>query len=225
MSMASSELTDSTTDKKTMSLQVAAAEAAATASEDMTASSSSFTPSPYIAATVPDTTRYTVAKDHHDASHPVVAIRPEASYAASGSIQPAHIQEGAHLEVNHSIVAISKDTAEDTQEEPWIVEKTNMTEPFKTYQETIRSMVDRHTTLPLESYIHELAALTHVLVICKNQHSGITENIFSLELLKRLAASLASDLLCNVNFEQEFTRLSTSTSPSSGTPPRQTVNL
>lgn len=64
-------------------------------------------------------------------------------------------------------------------------------------------MVEQHTTLPLESYIYELAALTNVLVVCKNQHNVIAEKIFTLNLLKYLNDKPASDLIRNFELGQE----------------------
>ncbi|CAO3677371.1 unnamed protein product [Rhizopus stolonifer] len=64
-------------------------------------------------------------------------------------------------------------------------------------------MVEQHTTLPLESYIHELEALTNILVVCKNEHSTIAEKIFMLDLLRRLGDTLASDIIRNFEFGQK----------------------
>ncbi|KAI8884141.1 hypothetical protein K501DRAFT_271947 [Backusella circina FSU 941] len=46
-----------------------------------------------------------------------------------------------------------------------------------------------HKCLPIESYVHELASLTHIFFLCKNQHSEIAEKIFTLDLLKELAST------------------------------------
>lgn len=37
--------------------------------------------------------------------------------------------------------------------------------------------------------MHELASLTHIFFLCKNQHSEIAEKIFTLDLLKELAST------------------------------------
>ncbi|ORX56231.1 hypothetical protein DM01DRAFT_1016535 [Hesseltinella vesiculosa] len=82
-------------------------------------------------------------------------------------------------------------------------------------------MVEEHTTLPLESYVQELATLTNILIVCKNQHSAIAEKIFTLDLLKQLGDVLISDLARNLHFGQQdymainshITQISESISP------------
>lgn len=68
---------------------------------------------------------------------------------------------------------------------------------------TVYEVVDQDATLPLESDIQELAALTHIFVVCKNEHSAIAEKIFTLDLLKTLGNKLVSDLIRNVWFGQK----------------------
>lgn len=60
---------------------------------------------------------------------------------------------------------------------------------FREYQLTVSNIIEKHGSLPVESYIHELTSLTHILFLCKNQHSEVAERIFSLNLLKELSSS------------------------------------
>ncbi|KAF7724286.1 hypothetical protein EC973_001187 [Apophysomyces ossiformis] len=148
MSMASSELMDTTTSKNIESLQEAA-----TASTTAVIASN---PSPTTAT----------------ASH---TTAPEAS-ASHPSVPATSTEHNSHLAVENNILTISRVAIDDnTIGEPWIVNDKN--------QQAIHEMVDQHTTLPLESYIQELAALTHILVVCKNQYSTIVEKMFTLDLL------------------------------------------
>ncbi|RCI05442.1 hypothetical protein CU098_007291, partial [Rhizopus stolonifer] len=106
--------------------------------------------------------------------------------------------------LENNIVTITRAAIDDdTIGEPWIVNEKDVASLFKRYQHAIHDMVEQHTTLPLESYIYELAALTNVLVVCKNQHNVIAEKIFTLNLLKYLNDKPASDLIRNFELGQE----------------------
>ncbi|KAI8335877.1 hypothetical protein BC941DRAFT_354975 [Chlamydoabsidia padenii] len=108
------------------------------------------------------------------------------------------------FELENNVVKINMvGSNDDTEEEKWIFNHKNITSLFKSYQQTVHKMVEQHTTLPLESYIHELAALTNILVICKNQHSALAEKIFTLDLLKHLSDELTSALTREIQFSQK----------------------
>ncbi|CAO3703644.1 unnamed protein product [Rhizopus stolonifer] len=71
---------------------------------------------------------------------------------------------------------------------PWIYKDINISRLFNKYQIAVCNIIKKHENLPIESYVHELASLTHIFFLCKNQHSDIAEKIFSLDLLKDLAS-------------------------------------
>ncbi|KAI8077892.1 uncharacterized protein B0P05DRAFT_491808 [Gilbertella persicaria] len=74
----------------------------------------------------------------------------------------------------------------DTDDNPWIFEDINISHLFRKYQATVSEILMKHKTLPLESYVHELASLTHIFFLCKDQHSEIAEKVFSLDTLQQL---------------------------------------
>ncbi|CAO3697691.1 unnamed protein product [Rhizopus stolonifer] len=85
------------------------------------------------------------------------------------------------------------DNSGDVSDDPWFFRSNNITRLFKDYQSIVQSLVSKHEALPLESYINELAALTHILVLNKHQHSSIAKMVFSDELLDDLAESMISE--------------------------------
>lgn len=80
-------------------------------------------------------------------------------------------------------------TDDDIKNHPWIYKGVDISELFREYQLTVSNIIEKHGSLPVESYIHELASLTHILFLCKDQHSEIAERIFSSNLLKELSSS------------------------------------
>ncbi|KAG0763245.1 hypothetical protein G6F57_006533 [Rhizopus arrhizus] len=65
----------------------------------------------------------------------------------------------------------------------------------------VHDLINKHTKLPLEPYINALAALSHILILNKHQHSSIATKVFSIELLEELAASLSSE---SMNYNLDF---------------------
>ncbi|KAG1175062.1 hypothetical protein G6F70_006381 [Rhizopus microsporus] len=65
-------------------------------------------------------------------------------------------------------------------------------------------MILKYQTLPIESYIHELAAHTHTIVLCKNHQSHIAERVFSKSLLADLTSDLASEV---IDLDQQYNLL------------------
>ncbi|CAO3601320.1 unnamed protein product [Absidia cylindrospora] len=100
------------------------------------------------------------------------------------------------------------DNSGDIGDDPWFFRGNNITRMFKDYQSIVQSLVRKHSALPLESYINELAALTHILLLNKHQHSSISKKVFSVELLDDLAVSLVSesmDYSLSMNEQQYMT--------------------
>ncbi|KAG1208506.1 hypothetical protein G6F35_010831 [Rhizopus arrhizus] len=84
---------------------------------------------------------------------------------------------------------------------PWIFRGKNITLMFENYKSVVHDLINKHTKLPLEPYINELAALSHILILNKHQHSSIITKVFSIELLEELAASLSSE---SMNYNLDF---------------------
>lgn len=84
---------------------------------------------------------------------------------------------------------------------PWIFRGKNITLMFENYKSVVHDLINKHTKLPLEPYINELAALSHILILNKHQHSSIATKVFSIELLEELAASLSSE---SMNYNLDF---------------------
>ncbi|KAG1145456.1 hypothetical protein G6F37_005522 [Rhizopus arrhizus] len=111
---------------------------------------------------------------------------------------------------------------------PWMFKNTNVTQLFGFYQAIIRGMIHKHQTLPIESYIHELAAHTHTFVLCKNQQSSIAERVFSKSLLTDLTTDLVSEVVdLDLPFPQEelFTLTTTLFNLALGTTTREQTML
>ncbi|KAG0172220.1 hypothetical protein DFQ30_010914 [Apophysomyces sp. BC1015] len=133
---------------------------------------------------------------------------PEAATSTTPIHEDTNSSDDTCFEVDNKFVIVSADIDED----PWILQNTDITRLFKTYQAAVRGIILKHETLPVESYTHELAFLTHVLILCKNQHRIIADGIFSLDLLKKLAAPLTLECI-NMNLDfphQHFMTITTS---------------
>lgn len=89
---------------------------------------------------------------------------------------------------------------------PWIFQNKNVILSFKDYQSIVQSLISKHEALPLKSYINELIALTHILVLNKNQHSPTAKKVFAGELLDDLTEFIVSESM-NYNLtmsEQQY---------------------
>lgn len=82
---------------------------------------------------------------------------------------------------------------EQINNESYIFKDVNVSRLFSKYQNAVSNIIEKHKCLPIESYVHELASLTHIFFLCKNQHSEIAEKIFTLDLLKELASTPETD--------------------------------
>lgn len=142
--------------------------------------------------------------------------RLASSHSANNSIQQTldsdessvpHTNDSTNetrLSINDETVILHEETTPVCKATPWIFSNTNITQLFKLYQGIIRDMVLQHETLPVESYVHELAAYTHTLVLCKDQQSSIAERVFTRPLLNELTDHLISEVLdLDLPFPQE----------------------
>lgn len=101
------------------------------------------------------------------------------------------------VEVKDYLISIISNftNEEDTNNNPWIYKDSNISHLFHKYQAATSEILVKHKALPVKSYIHELASLTHILFLCKDQHSEISEKILSLETLQELMTSLEQEVL------------------------------
>ncbi|KAG1463931.1 hypothetical protein G6F56_005187 [Rhizopus delemar] len=132
------------------------------------------------------------------------------------------------LVINDDVIILHEDTGSCKPGNPLMFKNTNVTQLFRSYQAIIRGMILKHQTLPIESYIHELAAHTHTLILCKNQHSPIAERVFSKSLLIDLTTNLVSEVVdLDLLFPQEelFTLTTTLSSLALGTTTREQTML
>ncbi|KAG0176913.1 hypothetical protein DFQ28_006716 [Apophysomyces sp. BC1034] len=128
----------------------------------------------------------------------IVTDTSDTSHTPNGS-NAFTIQE-MHIQLDDSFINMTKD---DTDDDPWIYNNINISRLFKVYQTTVIDIIRTHKTIPLESYIHELAALTHIIILCKDQHSLIAQNVFSLDLLQDLSSPDLHAMNLNLDFSVE----------------------
>jgi hypothetical protein len=119
---------------------------------------------------------------------------PAASSVSSAPNKPISLSNTTLLEMNDPLISIRADfiNEKDTGNNPRIFKDINISHLFKKYQTAVSKILIKQKTLPVESYVHELASLTHVFFPCKNQHSQMAERNFSLDLRKDLTISLES---------------------------------
>lgn len=101
------------------------------------------------------------------------------------------------LEVRDYLISVMTNfvNEEDTNDNPWMFKDINISHLFRKYQAATSEILVKHKTLLVESYVHDLASLTHILFLCKDQHSEIAEKVFSLETLQQLTAFLERKIL------------------------------
>ncbi|KAI7903722.1 uncharacterized protein BX663DRAFT_485824 [Cokeromyces recurvatus] len=103
---------------------------------------------------------------------------------------PTSLTNLTFLNIHNHLIDIRKSflNEEDMKNHPWLYKDINISRLFNKYQIAVCNIIQKHESLPIESYVHELASLTHIFFLCKNQHSEIAEKIFSLDLLKDLTS-------------------------------------
>jgi hypothetical protein len=107
------------------------------------------------------------------------------------------------LEVRDYLISVMTNfvNEEDTNDSPWMFKDINISHLFRKYQAATSEILVKHKALPVESYVHELASLTRILFLCKDQHSEIAEKVFSLETLQQLTAFLERKI---INYNLDF---------------------
>jgi hypothetical protein len=164
--------------------------------------------------------------------HQATAIALAGSDEAIGSTRVSHDDSNTNetrLAIDDDVIILHEDTSPVCKpDSPWMFKNTNVTQLFRSYQAIIRGMIHKHQTLPIESYIHELAAHTHTFVLCKNQQSSIAERVFSKSLLTDLTTDLVSEVVdLDLPFPQEelFTLTTTLSNLALGTTTREQTML
>ncbi|CAO3683839.1 unnamed protein product [Rhizopus stolonifer] len=85
------------------------------------------------------------------------------------------------LEVKDYLISIMSDFLnEGNKDDSWMFKDINVNHLFRKYQAAISKILMKHKTLSVEFYVHELASLTHIFFLCKDQHSEIAGKIFFL---------------------------------------------
>ncbi|EIE77967.1 hypothetical protein RO3G_02671 [Rhizopus delemar RA 99-880] len=82
---------------------------------------------------------------------------------------------------------------------------------FDQYKSLVDELLLVHERLPIETYVAEFAALSHVFLLCKNQYSQTISDIFTVDTLEKITDTLVKkDINWNLTFSQsEFMELST----------------
>ncbi|KAG2233534.1 hypothetical protein INT48_007136 [Thamnidium elegans] len=103
---------------------------------------------------------------------------------SSISNEPASLTDTMLLEVRDYLISVMTNfvNEEDTSDNPWMFKDINISHLFRKYQAATSEILVKHKALSVESYVHELASLTHILFLCKDQHSEIAEKIINYNL-------------------------------------------
>jgi hypothetical protein len=77
--------------------------------------------------------------------------------------------------------------------EPWMFQGTNVAELFTKFQQTVTRMTTNQL-LFIEPSVHELLALSNILLLCTGEHSPLCMDIFSEDLLVELNQKLLAEM-------------------------------
>lgn len=93
----------------------------------------------------------------------------------------------------------------------WIHDGKNINIMFDQYKSLVDELFLVHERLPIETYVAEFAALSHVFLLCKNQYSQTVSDVFTVDTLEKITDTLIKkDINWNLTFSQsEFMELST----------------
>lgn len=116
---------------------------------------------------------------------------PTVSATSCGPNEPITLTNLTLHGIHNHLTNIRKSFINEEQinNESYIFKDVNISRLFNKYQNAVSNIIEKHKCLPIESYVHELASLTHIFFLCENQHSEIAEKIFTLDLLKELAST------------------------------------
>ncbi|KAI8888149.1 hypothetical protein K501DRAFT_329972 [Backusella circina FSU 941] len=122
---------------------------------------------------------------------------PEVSDDSSAPNEPTSLNDTMLIQVRDYLISIMTNFVheEDTNHNPWMFKDITISHLFRKYQAATSEILMKRKALPVESYVYELASLTHILFLCKDQHSKIAEKVFSLETLQQLTASLEENTI------------------------------
>jgi hypothetical protein len=93
----------------------------------------------------------------------------------------------------------------------WIHSGKNINTMFDQYKLLVDELLLEHEKLPIETYVAEIAALSHVFLLGKNQYSQTLSDVFTVDTLEKITDTLVKkDINWNLTFSQsEFMELST----------------
>ncbi|ORX44079.1 hypothetical protein DM01DRAFT_1193825 [Hesseltinella vesiculosa] len=74
----------------------------------------------------------------------------------------------------------------------WIVNGSNIVDLFATHRHKALAMATAEL-FPIESTLHEILALSHILLICPNQHSDSLIVVFTCDTLESLSSTLKTE--------------------------------
>ncbi|KAI8880529.1 hypothetical protein K501DRAFT_301971 [Backusella circina FSU 941] len=100
---------------------------------------------------------------------------PTVSATSCGPNEPMSLTNLTLHEIHNHLINIRKSFINEEQinNEPYIIKDVSVSLLFSKYQNAFSNIIERHKCLPIESYMHELASLTHIFFLCKSQHSEI----------------------------------------------------
>jgi hypothetical protein len=137
--------------------------------------------------TVAKTRSQTASTSSSDSSSSNDSPPTSADSSTLSGAGPDETIQVTHL-THHHLLQIKKNfiSKQDINDEPYIINNINISELCSQYQYAVMKMLESHKSLPIESYIHEVASLTNIFCFCKNQHSEIAKKIFTSNVLKEL---------------------------------------
>ncbi|CAO3657074.1 unnamed protein product [Mucor hiemalis] len=99
----------------------------------------------------------------------------EVSDYSSAPNELTNLNDTMLIQVRDYFISIITNVAheEDTNHNQWMFKDFNISHLFRKYQAATSKILMKHKTLPVGSPVNEVASLTHILFLCKDQHSEI----------------------------------------------------
>jgi hypothetical protein len=96
---------------------------------------------------------------------------------SSAPNEPTSLTNTMLIEVRDYLISAMTNfvNEKDTNNNSWMFKDINISHLFHKYQAATSEILVKHKTLPVESYVHELASLNHIFFLCKDQHSEISQ--------------------------------------------------
>lgn len=77
---------------------------------------------------------------------------------------------------------------------PWIFKDVDVAELFTRFRQAVNRMSGNNLFL-IESSIHEILALSNILLLCPGQHSPLCMNVFTEDVISELTKELLSEIM------------------------------